>query len=258
MTDKGIGTEYRNKLAQVINVAKGLITPALVSKTLNVSLQEAGRILSRWNKQGWVKRIKRGVYIPIPAEDVTGEVAATPDEPGEQIAAGEEAPKKPDEPLMVGSAERMWVKIEMKPKVPAPKTVRSSSDGAKIASTSKSKSTLTDGDFGDKTSNIREAWLWGSVLLHQDPAKGESGGKNASGEALYLDNPGEGKAITFIYQRDPNESTYLPGPLPAARAQNENKSIAADGFIAMNQGTDQVWVVGPGTLTEFTKRAIGS
>jgi len=73
MTTKGIGDEYRRKLAAVSNAAKGIITPTLVAGQLNVQHQEAGRILSRWNKQGWVKRIKRGVYIPVPADDLTGE-----------------------------------------------------------------------------------------------------------------------------------------------------------------------------------------
>ena len=96
------------------------------------------------------------------------------------------------------------------------------------------------------------------MALNQEPAKGEAKGKNASGEALYLDNPGEGKAITYIFQREPNELTYLPGPLPAARAQNEKNTITGAGVIAMNQGTDQIWVEGPGTLTEFSSRAVSS
>lgn len=70
---KGIGTEYRQKLAIVMKAAKGIITPKLVSKTLNLPTQESGRILSRWHQQGWVKRIKHGVYIPIAVDDMTGE-----------------------------------------------------------------------------------------------------------------------------------------------------------------------------------------
>ncbi|OGV28477.1 MAG: hypothetical protein A3E88_05055 [Legionellales bacterium RIFCSPHIGHO2_12_FULL_35_11] len=72
MITKGIGNEYRRKLALIVNVAKGIIAPKMVSETLNISQQEAGRVLSRWNRQGWIKRIKRGVYIPIAAEDITG------------------------------------------------------------------------------------------------------------------------------------------------------------------------------------------
>ena len=169
-----------------------------------------------------------------------------------KLAAKDEAPKKPDEPPMVGSAERMWVKIEMKPKAPAPAPTGNQTEQTKTASTSKSKTGSQDGDLGDKTSEIRKAWLWGSVALHQDPAKGKTKGQEASGEALYLDNHGKDKAITWIYQREPNETTYLPGPLPPARAANDDKIITGAGIIAMNQGTDQAWVKGPGTLTQFT------
>ena len=45
-------------------------------------------------------------------------------------------------------------------------------------------------------------------------------GTDASGEALYLDNRGTNKAITYVYQRDPTEKTFLPGPLPPARVEN--------------------------------------
>jgi predicted transcriptional regulator of viral defense system len=72
---KSIGHEYRRKLAAVIQATKGIITPHLVSEILELSLQESGRILSRWSQQGWVKRIKHGVYIPIPVEDLTGDAS---------------------------------------------------------------------------------------------------------------------------------------------------------------------------------------
>ena len=58
----------------------------------------------------------------------------------------------------------------------------------------------------------------------------------------------------YVYQRDPTEKTYLPGPLPPARVENDDIKIAAAGMIQMNQGTDQAWVYGPGTLTQLAAR----
>lgn len=72
-TPKKTGTIARNKLATVTAKAKGIITPLIVSQTLNTPTQESGRILSRWKSQGWIKKIKRGVYIPLPIEDPSGE-----------------------------------------------------------------------------------------------------------------------------------------------------------------------------------------
>lgn len=72
MSIKSIGNDYRIKLAAVLEAAKGIITPSIVSKALNLPLQESGRILSRWHTHGWIKRIKHGVYIPIAVDDMTG------------------------------------------------------------------------------------------------------------------------------------------------------------------------------------------
>lgn len=62
----GIGKSYREKLSRVLSRHGGVITPAVVSEVLDVSTQESGRLLSRWSRSGWVQRIKRGVYLPIP------------------------------------------------------------------------------------------------------------------------------------------------------------------------------------------------
>ena len=74
MNIRGIGSGYRQKLAKVISSSEGILTPNIVAETLGISRQEAGRILSRWNKQKWVKRLKRGVYVPVILEDEAGEL----------------------------------------------------------------------------------------------------------------------------------------------------------------------------------------
>lgn len=51
-----------------------VITTQLVSETLEMLVQELGRLLSRWNKSSWIKRIKRGAYIPVPLESTASKV----------------------------------------------------------------------------------------------------------------------------------------------------------------------------------------
>jgi len=68
MAVEGIGATSRRNLSKVIESSKGSITPAYVSQVLHVSRQEAGRLLARWCKSGWLRRIKRGFYIPVPLE----------------------------------------------------------------------------------------------------------------------------------------------------------------------------------------------
>jgi hypothetical protein len=169
--------------------------------------------------------------------------------------------KPPAEPAMIGSAERMWVRMEMKPakgttrSKPVKGTPESESDEETGASSASSAKTASSKSTTPETNaEIRNAWLWGSVSLHEDAAEGQTKGQEASGEAIYVDNQGEGKVVSYIYQREPNEKTYLPGPLPPARVENEDKIIKAAGVIRMNQATDQAWVHGAGTLTQLTER----
>ena len=70
----GIGKSYRKKLSQVLESNPAVLSANLVSSILNVSIQEAGRLLSRWNKNGWIQRIKRGLYIKIPLESTTTKI----------------------------------------------------------------------------------------------------------------------------------------------------------------------------------------
>lgn len=61
----GIGKAYRSKLSRVLEQHAGVITPKIVAEILQVPTQESGRLLARWNKHGWVHRVKRGVYLPV-------------------------------------------------------------------------------------------------------------------------------------------------------------------------------------------------
>ena len=71
----GIGKKSRNRLKAVIEASGGLLTPKFVSEVLSLSRFEAARLLSRWNRAGWLKRIKRGVYLPVQLETDPNEVA---------------------------------------------------------------------------------------------------------------------------------------------------------------------------------------
>ncbi len=191
---------------------------------------------------------------PANAENATDQPPAALPPTDDQVAAkDEEVKKQPSEPPMVGSADRIWVEIEMTPKPPAQKA-----GGKEAAQTRTASSTTSGTDVGDSQSEIRKAWLMGSVAIHQDPAEGKTKGQDASGEALYLDNPAKNQAITLIFQREPNEKVPLPGPLPPARVENDEKTIIAtggDGVIKMNQRTDEAWVEGPGMLSQLSPRA---
>lgn len=69
----GIGKSYRMKLSRVLEQQTGVLTPKAVAEVLGVSAQESGRLLARWNSNGWVYRIKRGVYIAVPLSSTNPE-----------------------------------------------------------------------------------------------------------------------------------------------------------------------------------------
>lgn len=70
----GIGKTGRKKLGKVLERNPKVITSETVSEALDISRKEASRALSRWCKSGWLFRIKRGAYIPIPIDSTSYDV----------------------------------------------------------------------------------------------------------------------------------------------------------------------------------------
>lgn len=59
-------TKSRSRLSRVLQQSGDLISVGDVSKALEVERVEAAKLLARWNTQGWVKRLRRGYYAPVP------------------------------------------------------------------------------------------------------------------------------------------------------------------------------------------------
>jgi hypothetical protein len=182
---------------------------------------------------------------PAEAQGQSKEPATGPNP--DPVAAQKPAEPEPTEPPMTGSAQRIWAKIAQSP-------------GSNLGAGSTNRSTKTTSAAAAPGSNaeVRKVWMTGNVALHQDPGPGKTKGQEASGEAVYVDNRGKGKAHTIVYQRDPNEKTRRPGPLPPARVENDDNKISVLGFLTMNQETDQVWANGPGSMTQMAARGFMS
>lgn len=58
----------RARLSAVLQASKDLVTVDHVMKTLSMDRQAAAKVLSRWQEQGWLKRVRRGLYAPIPLD----------------------------------------------------------------------------------------------------------------------------------------------------------------------------------------------
>lgn len=64
----GLGKESRTRLARVVRETKGTISVKQVAEIFKLPADKAAKMLSRWMQQGWVSRVQRGLYIPVPLE----------------------------------------------------------------------------------------------------------------------------------------------------------------------------------------------
>ena len=70
----GLGKIERERLSAVLRGAKGTITVDDAAKALNKTNTDAAKFLSLCAKKGWLSRVRRGVYIPVPLESKTADV----------------------------------------------------------------------------------------------------------------------------------------------------------------------------------------
>lgn len=63
----GISGQGRFELARVLTTGRRFIRPTDVVDALDVDADTAAKKLARWAKAGWVRRIRRGLYIGVPA-----------------------------------------------------------------------------------------------------------------------------------------------------------------------------------------------
>jgi len=70
----GIGKTDRERLAAIIRDTKGTISVEEAAEIINVTTKDAAKMLSRWTKNGWMTRVRRGLYIPVPLESRSADV----------------------------------------------------------------------------------------------------------------------------------------------------------------------------------------
>ena len=70
----GLGKTDRERLSAVLRGSKGTISVAEAASTLGVSDSVAAKMLARWAMKGWLSRIRRGLYIPVPLDSRTVDV----------------------------------------------------------------------------------------------------------------------------------------------------------------------------------------
>src|ERR1035437_10903002 len=55
----------RARLAAVLRATKDVVSVAVASQVLKLDRNRTAQVLSRWCEQGWLRRIGRGLYVPV-------------------------------------------------------------------------------------------------------------------------------------------------------------------------------------------------
>lgn len=71
----GLETASRTRLAKVLRATQGTITPESAAAALADTRLAASRQLARWAEQGWLQRVRRGIYVPVPLESESADSA---------------------------------------------------------------------------------------------------------------------------------------------------------------------------------------
>jgi predicted transcriptional regulator of viral defense system len=61
----------RERLGKLLREGGDVLTVGNAARILGVGSEDAAKTLARWCKQGWLSRIKRGVYVPVPVESIS-------------------------------------------------------------------------------------------------------------------------------------------------------------------------------------------
>ncbi len=65
----------RERLGKLLRKGGGVLTVENAARILEIESEDAAKALARWCKQGWLSRIKRGVYVPVPVESISKDSA---------------------------------------------------------------------------------------------------------------------------------------------------------------------------------------
>jgi len=67
-TLSGLGKASRAQLAAVLRQSAGTVTPSVVAEVLAMPRTDSAKLLARWAAQGWLQRVRQGIYIPVALE----------------------------------------------------------------------------------------------------------------------------------------------------------------------------------------------
>ncbi len=70
----GLRRASRERLAKVLRQSKGAISSADAARALHIERARAAQLLVNWSARGWLSRVRRGLYVPVPLESSTADL----------------------------------------------------------------------------------------------------------------------------------------------------------------------------------------
>lgn len=64
----GLGKLDRERLSALLRGIKGTIVNEQAATVMGLEQADASKLLARWCKKGWLSRVARGLYVPVPLE----------------------------------------------------------------------------------------------------------------------------------------------------------------------------------------------
>lgn len=75
MTPSGISGSSRSQLSRLLRDNPPVVTASVAAEVLGLTPAAASRRLAAWSRSGWLARVRRGAYVPVPIESESADVA---------------------------------------------------------------------------------------------------------------------------------------------------------------------------------------
>jgi predicted transcriptional regulator of viral defense system len=71
----GLGKASRKRLAEILRRTKGTVSVEQAADILQLPSDKVAKMLARWAAQGWLSRVRQGLYVPVSLEARSADVA---------------------------------------------------------------------------------------------------------------------------------------------------------------------------------------
>jgi len=75
MRPSGLSATSREQLSRLLRESPSVLTAGDAARALRMTHAAAARRLAAWSRAGWLARIRRGAYVPVPIESASTDIA---------------------------------------------------------------------------------------------------------------------------------------------------------------------------------------